>query len=171
MRSIIILLTLAFTGIAAAQCGMTVSIMAGNTCSGGSVSVNTTGGVGPYYINVERLMAGGSWQLAFIASNDADGDQFWNITPLDVNWVPSVAARVTVTDINNCTATTMSQFWASLNPDPVSFSSVEVDCQTGLSSPVLYLNTSSSQPPPTYSLSSLGSGPFSSNWTLISSGL
>ena len=166
MRTLLTLCQLAVVGIACAQCGMTVTMSVNPVCGNGSISVNTTGGTGPYTIAVETHGFQSTWSLSQTFSSDADGD-LSNVT--FGFWLDRKdQARVTVTDATTCTATFTTQPWqptyqqlAQLHP--------YLDCSTGTSTIELVALDMGSPLPSTWSFT-LDNGPLTSflqGWTLV----
>ena len=97
---------------AQAQCSMTVSLVHSTLVYGcpavqGRAQVNTTGGTGPYNIELSlRLWTDplGSWTFGLISPNHPNGDEMMTY---QAHMVESI--RVTVTDANGCVATAQIQ--------------------------------------------------------------
>jgi hypothetical protein len=163
--SVLFVITIGVEG----QCGMTTTIVGDNGCSSGSITVNSTGGQGPYSISIKPTPWDGITVLSFI--NDADGDVVASIPHYPANgyqtWYSSYSATVTVTDVNSCTASATAAFWCRIDTDPVNAFGHQVDCTTGLST-VQLLTYPATGAPPSYTMTSssgyFSSGVWSSGW-------
>ncbi len=174
MRTTIAFLSYALTAVAFGQCVITVQLQANYTCQpyqnapfGGTATVNTSGGTPPFSVVLQKhSFVTNAWSAMDQVFNDADGDHVYNST---MNyWETMDAARVTVTDANNCVATTMVNMTPRVYPNR--FLQTFLDCNTGIPSLDLLNNGSWTATPTTYSIDGGAWLPFATDWTPIAGG-
>ena len=150
-----------------AQCGMTTGLLVNPVCGNGTISVNTTGGSGPFTIWVETHQFQGNWVNTQTFTNDTDGDL--SFYPFGGSLDRKDQARVTVTDDLGCVATHTAQPWQPTwqQGGPIL---PYTDCSAGTSTFEFHALNMGSPAPATWSFT-MDNGPltpFLQAWTLAS---